>query len=91
LSVDYQISCASDEYLAFQILGTIGVLAVPVGIPSLSLLILIKNGAGIRKGSGNPNFDRYEFLVADYKPNYYFFDCLEMLRKVCTFCFNCLK
>ena len=82
LAVDYQISCESDSYVAFEILGTIGVLAVPVGIPSLSLLVVLKNRVGIRKGPGDPSFDRYAFLVSDYKSEYFFFDCLEMLRKV---------
>jgi hypothetical protein len=58
-----QISCESDEYLAFEILGGAGVLAIPVGIPTLSLLLLIRNGKGIRNGAGDPAFDRYEFLV----------------------------
>jgi hypothetical protein len=47
-----QISCESDAYVAFEVLGTIGVLSVPIGIPSLSLFFLFKNRAGIRRGSG---------------------------------------
>jgi hypothetical protein len=76
LSVDYQISCESDVYLAFEIMCSIGVLAVPIGIPGVSLLVLIKNSKGIMKGPGNPSFDRYEFLVADYRREFFFFDCL---------------
>jgi hypothetical protein len=60
---DFQISCESDEYLAFEILGGVGVLAIPVGVPTLSLLLLVRNGKGIRNGPGDPAFDRYEFLV----------------------------
>ena len=67
LSVDYQISCMSDEYLAFAILGIFGVLAFPIGVPTTQLIILLKNGKGIRSGQG-PEFERYMFLVADYKP-----------------------
>ena len=33
-----------------KVLGFIGVMAVPVGIPTLSLLLLLKNSAGIRDG-----------------------------------------
>ena len=76
LSVDYQISCESDVYLAFEIMCSIGVLAVPIGIPGLSLLVLLKNSKGIMKGPGNPSFDRYEFLVADYRRDIFFLDCL---------------
>ena len=56
-----QISCESDEYIAFEVLGFIGVMAVPVGIPTLSLLLLLKNRDGIRAGPGNPSFDSFEF------------------------------
>lgn len=36
--------------------------------------------------TGNPAFDRFEFLVSDYRRQYFFFDCLEMLRKVVLRC-----
>ena len=54
--------------------------AYPVGIPLLTLLILARNSQGIR--DGGPARARYAFLVDCYRPEYYFFDCLEMLRKV---------
>ena len=56
LSVDYQISCESDVYLAFEIMCSIGVLAVPIGIPGVSLLVLIKNS------KGNEN-DKNKFII----------------------------
>ena len=74
LSVDYQISCQSDWYLAFMLLGIIGVCAFPIGIPSMAMFVLVKNREGIR--TGDAAFERYEFLVADYKPDFYFWDCL---------------
>ena len=75
LSVDYQISCQSDWYVAFMLLGMVGVCTFPIGIPSMTMLVLVKNGEGIR--TGDAAFERYEFLVADYKPQFYFWDCLE--------------
>jgi hypothetical protein len=33
-------------------------------------------------GPGDPSFDRFEFLVADYKPAFFYWDTVEMLRKV---------
>ena len=50
LAVDFQISCESSEYIAFVVLGFAGVVAVPIGIPSLTLLVLLKNGSDIRSG-----------------------------------------
>ena len=46
LDVDYQISCEDSGYLGFIVFGTAGVMAYPLGtcIPSLTLLLLFKNG-----------------------------------------------
>ena len=30
----------------------------------------------------SPERDRFAFIVGDYKPEYYFWECLEMIRKV---------
>ena len=48
LDVDYQISCGSMKYIAFVLFGTIGVCAFPLGIPTLTLLLLFKNHTQIR-------------------------------------------
>ena len=71
-SVLLQISCDGAAYMAFVFMGTVGVLAVPVGVPGVSLLLLVMNTRELRKTDtqGNQNsaaFRRYEFLVADYK------------------------
>jgi hypothetical protein len=80
LAVDFQVSCESNEYIAFVVLGFAGVMSVPIGIPSLMLLVLLKNGSDIR--SGGASYQRYQFVVGDYKPQFFFWDTLEMLRKV---------
>ena len=82
LDVDYQISCGSVKYIGFVLFGTIGVFAFPLGIPTLTLLLLFKNGKQIK--NNGPARQRYEFLVADYRPEFYYWDCFEMLRKVIT-------
>ena len=63
LDVDYQISCNSDEYLVFVVLGFVAVLAIPIGIPVLTMLLLLKNGKSIREGGDA--YKRYEFLVSE--------------------------
>jgi hypothetical protein len=35
-------SCESNDYLAFALTGIIGVLAVPIGIPASTLLLLLQ-------------------------------------------------
>jgi hypothetical protein len=44
--------------VAFWVLGVVGVLSVPIGIPVMTLLVLLKNTAGIRKRGDA--FTRYE-------------------------------
>ena len=66
LDVDYQIGCHEDGYQRFRnTIGLLGVFVFPIGIPLLSLLLLLKNNSGIR--ANGPARDRYEFLVADYQ------------------------
>ena len=40
----------------------VGGLVYPLGLPTCTLLLLIKNGGEIKRGVGT--YDRYEFLVA---------------------------
>jgi hypothetical protein len=44
-----QISCDSAEYMAFVFLGTLGVIAVPVGVPGVSLLLLVMKTRELRE------------------------------------------
>merc|ERR1712072_1125161 len=62
LDVDYQISCEESAYIGFIVFGAAGVLAYPLGIPSITLLLLFKNGKDIK--AFGPAHRRYEFLVA---------------------------
>lgn len=66
LEVDYQISCLSDSYLAFVTIGMVGVFVYPVGIPTITMLQLWRFAGDIKTGGAARS--RYEFLVADYKP-----------------------
>ena len=81
LEVDYQISCESEQHLLFIFLGVIGVCIYPIGTPTITLVVLLKNRGDIRdRGLA---VDRYQFLIADYKEDFFYWGCLEMLRKVC--------
>jgi hypothetical protein len=78
LDVDFQISCLGDSYLAFVSLGMIGVFVYPLGIPTLSLLQLLRNAGDIK--AGGPARERYEFLVGDYTPDYC--ECLVVMSMI---------
>lgn len=45
-----------------------------LGIPFVTLYILLKNNDDIR--SGGPARQRYEFLVADYRNEFHYWDTL---------------
>ena len=80
VEADYRISCLSSGYTdVFMPVGKIGIALFPIGVPLVTLFLLLKNTAGIR--DGGPARERYLFLVNDYKPGFHFWDTLEMLRK----------
>lgn len=81
LSVDMQIDCLSTSYSVFRVMAAVGICAYPLGIPVMTLYTLVLNRDGVRS-EGSDTYARFEFLVGDYKPDYYYWDALEMLRKV---------
>eukprot|EP01047_Picozoa_sp_COSAG01_P116258 COSAG01_NODE_44919_length_414_cov_0.977778_2_plen_76_part_01 len=50
-----------------------------LGIPIVTLFVLLKNNDEIRRGGSAR--DRFDFLVADYRDEFHFWDTLEMTRK----------
>jgi hypothetical protein len=81
LAVDYQTSCEGSAYTTLVIFGVIGVLAYPIAVPVLTMYVLYNNRAGLVDRE-SPTFNRYSFLVADYTPRFWYWECIEMLRKV---------
>ena len=88
MMVDLEVSCDHPDYTDYYSFW-FGFWAAfyPVGVPMGLLLWLWfeRNAMKIELGDaeGWQKFsDRYSFLVQDYKPEYYFWDCIEMMRKV---------
>jgi hypothetical protein len=80
LHVDPQISCVDSGFEWFRLtFGIIGVCAYPLAIPVLTMFVLLRNFKGIMDGGSA--FIRYDFLVADYKPQFFYWDVLDMGRK----------
>ena len=80
LDVDFQVDCTDGTYIGFQVLAFIGVFAYPVGIPVLTLLALLRVTKSILAEDAK-TVEMYEFLIDDYKPHFFYWDCLEMLRE----------
>ena len=85
LEVDFHVSCASDAYTGFKFFGLVGVCVYPIGIPIVTLLQLLRNSNAIK--NNGPGRERYEFLVADYKP-----ECVpeKSIAKLYCHCCICL-
>eukprot|EP01051_Picozoa_sp_SAG22_P027557 SAG22_NODE_9278_length_599_cov_0.826000_1_plen_180_part_10 len=61
-----------------------GAFLYPVCIPVVLWMVLRHEKTRLTEKHGNTEeFNkRYEFMVSDYKPEYYYWDCVEMIRKV---------
>ena len=78
LAVDYQIDCDSTSYYFFFTLSSVGIILYPIGVPTATFALLFKNGDELRQGG--PAQQTFDFLIADYKPSYYYWDTLDMFR-----------
>jgi len=81
LSADYQLSCETLGYNFFQLWGIAFACVWPIGIPVLTLLALLKNRKEMRI-KNSPARLKYAFIVTDYKPTFFYWECIDMLRKV---------
>ena len=88
LMVDLDVSCDDSDYKDRMLwVFRAGALLYPLGVP-LGLFMLLRHyRSKLRKQYGKRDGlerfkDRFEFLVGDYKDEYYYWDCIEMARKV---------
>merc|ERR1711865_358432 len=81
LAIDYQTPCDGDEYIITLVAGIIGVVIWPIAVAVVTVYLLFLNRKTIRDRKSDA-FNRYSFLVADYRPDFWFWETIEMLRKV---------
>jgi hypothetical protein len=82
LAIDYQVPCDNSDYTALVAVAIVGVFLYPLAVPVLTLVILFKHRKAIY--NEEPTVCRtYSFVLADYKKRHYYWDVVEMLRKVC--------
>eukprot|EP01043_Picozoa_sp_COSAG02_P006344 COSAG02_NODE_179_length_31090_cov_49.813785_35_plen_429_part_00 len=91
LEADYQIDCGSVEYLPLKGMAVLLVCIVCQGWPAaVSTIALIQSNGAFKRSpeklhaataerKGDPFFDRYEFLVAGYKPALFLWTVLELM------------
>ena len=88
LTVDYQIKCSADGWSPMLVPCALLTLAIPIGIPVGMLFVLMRRKAEIQT-SLTPERERFGFIVGEYNVRYFYWECLELLRKVTLVGFVC--
>eukprot|EP00966_Prymnesium_polylepis_P301543 6967154-Prymnesium_polylepis.1 len=82
LHEDLSLDCESHEYQATRTIA-VGLVGVwPMGIPVLYMLLLWASRKALHTGAATPLSKATAFLWADYRSGVYWWEPLEMLRKL---------
>jgi Ca2+-binding EF-hand superfamily protein len=81
LAADFQVDCMPVTYFLFQFLAFLCVAAIPIGLPLGTLFVLFKRRVEMQTNNSLSR-QRFAFLVGDYKNEFYYWECLELIRKV---------
>lgn len=86
LRADLGVECFTSEHTLYSIYAGIMILLYPIGIPFMYFVLLYKNKSSLtepnRDRLGNRSLMPYVFLWRDFKPNVYYFEVIECLRRV---------
>ena len=88
LEVDYSVDCDGDRYKGTMAFALLGVAIYPIGIPCLYFMLTFSKRAILRKPvdqrteAEQASVANISFLVASYKPAYWFFETIECFRKL---------
>ena len=86
LANDMSIQCFKPLYNSYATVAVICVAFYVIGIPTLSLLVLYKNRKIISSSAKTLKKEKLDKsignLYAQYKPKYYWWECLEMVKKM---------
>jgi hypothetical protein len=81
LAVDFQVDCNSPEYTTMMGIAVIMVLVYPVGIPA-TIVVTLLNERSQLVVEGSEMRDYMDPLVGVYRVDCYYWEALEMTRKV---------
>jgi ABC-type sugar transport system permease subunit len=81
LEADYAIECESSKYQLFRVFAMFTILAVPVGIPVGAFLLMRKSEEKIL-AEDLDTLRQFNVLVGDYEPQYHYWECIELGRKL---------
>jgi hypothetical protein len=81
LAADFQVQCDTDKHALFTNLGIIAVLIYPLGIPLAIFFMLWRHRVDLAK-EDHAKRDQFDPLVGDYRLGAWYWEALEMLRKI---------
>ena len=81
LVADLGSRCSNDGVSPYRALCLALGLAFPVGLP-LAFLAMMRSQRVKLQTAGSKERERFLFFIKDYEPEYYWWEILEMLRKV---------
>ena len=82
LRADYAVECGTDAHDAAQSLAWMGIGFYPVGISLLYVALLAKARPALLANKPTPLSTALGFLVRDYTADYYWWEMLEMWKKL---------
>lgn len=80
LKADYNINCASPKRRAFAVAASVTLAVFSLGLPAMSACILWRAQRGASSPSGE-GVESLAFLTNGFKPQYRYWECIQMLRK----------
>jgi hypothetical protein len=81
LEIDYNVDCNSSDYQIFRIFAVFVIFLIPVGIPLGAYLMMRKHKAMIL-ARDRDTIREFNSLLGDYEPEYYYWECVELARKL---------
>ena len=88
LTVDYQIACSADGWSPMLLPCAVLTILIPVGIPVGMLVVLMRLKAELKTSHSHAR-DKYGFFVGEYNVRHFYWECLELLRKMVLVGFIC--
>ena len=84
---DMAIDCTSGVHSLFMVIGFVCIVIYPIGIPLVFLFLLWRNenDKAVHPDGTEPTTPKtsaYDFLKKDYKPAYYYFECVTLFEKL---------
>jgi len=80
ITADYRLVCGGDEYWYYVYMAYAGLVVYPIGCPLLYLVLLVRNRHKLE--SDEETCNRMGFIYERYEKEYYWFEVVEMIRKL---------